>query len=274
MPENENKFLDPLDTVSFVILFLAVGFFIYFVFFRTVEISKKHFGSLTQEVETEINALAGAQLKKIKESEKAPKTSEQQTSAPEQTAISDVPTFLQKINKETVASGMELSNVEKLNQYTYRLTYIAPFYRLVNFIYIIEQANLAVQGLDINPFSVHNNRVRMTLRVIEKEMSEQNRKSLKDFKKTYAMTARDPFKQGLLSLETPGPKGVIDLTWDYRLTSTGFDRAKFARIDRKNYYVGDIFEGMRVVRIQKDQVDLESGPQKFFIRFRKSLSKR
>jgi len=50
---------------------------------------------------------------------------------------------------------------------------------------------------------------------------------------------------------------VIDLTETYRLTSTGkAGNRRYATIDRRDYYVGDDFMGMKITDIQKDRVHL------------------
>jgi hypothetical protein len=144
----------------------------------------------------------------------------------------------------------------------------------MNFLYKIEQSNLAIQGMDIRPFSTHNNEIRLTLKVIDDKMSQNNLSALRNFNKKYAKTTRDPFQKGTSAHEVSGSPDVIDLTWEFKLSATGFGKARYAHIDRKNYYEGDIFNGMRIVRIQKGRVDLESGSQKFFIGFRKPTSKR
>jgi hypothetical protein len=280
MPEEERRGPDPLDIGSFLVLLLAAGLFFYIAFYRTAEQNKRYFNSMARKADVEIQTLSDARSKKTRELKEKTDSSiqKEQKKQPDtgslQVAISGVPMFLQKINKETIASGTELRDVKKVDNYTYQLTVFAPFYRLMNFLYKIEQSNLAIQNLDIRPFSTHNNEIHLTLKVIEDEMSQNNLLVLKDFEKKYAKTTRDPFQKGTAGHEVTGPPDVIDLTWEFKLSATGFDKAKYAHIDRKNYYEGDVFNGMRIVRIQKGRVDLESGSQKFFIGFRKPVSKK
>jgi len=280
MPEEERRGLDPLDVGSFLVLLLAAGLFFYIAFYRTAEQNKRYFNSMIPTTDAEIQTLSDARLKKTRELKEKTELNIQKKQKKQsdtdylQVAISGVPMFLQKINKETIASGTELRDVKKVDDYTYQLTVFAPFYRLMNFLYKIEQSNLAIQDMDIRPFSTHNNQVRLTLKVIEDEMSQNNLLVLKDFEKKYAKTTRDPFQKGTSAHEASGPPDVIDLTWEFKLSGTGFDKAKYSHIDRKNYYEGDIFNGMRIVKIQKGRVNLESGSQKFFIGFRKPVSKK
>lgn len=278
--EEERRGLDPLDIGSFAVLLLAAALFFYIAFYRTAEQNKKYFNSITRKADVEIQTLSDARSKKSRELKEKTDSiiqkelKKQPDTGSLQVAISGVPMFLQKINKETIASGTELRDVKKVDNHTYQLTVFAPFYRLMNFLYKIEQSNLVIQNLDIRPFSTHNNEVRLTLKVIEDEMSQNNLLILKDFEKKYAKTTRDPFQKDTSAHEAAGPPNVIDLTWEFKLSGTGFDKSKYAHIDRKNYYEGDIFNGMRIVRIQKGRVDLESGSQKFFIGFRKPVSKK
>ena len=280
MPEEESKTPEPLDIVSFLVLLLAASLFFYIAFYRTAEQNRRHINSLTKKADAEIKAVSDANLAKIKESniqQKQGKQKEQvkqKDSKPKKELIVGVPTFLQTINKEITSSGTELRDVKKLDNYTYTLTVSAPFYRLVNFLYRIEQFNLAIQNMTIQPTSTHNNSINLTLKITGNEMSKNNLEILDAFQKKYAKTTRDPFQKDTSAQETAGPSDVIDLTWEFKLTGTGFDKAKYAHIDRKNYYEGDIFKRMRIVGIHKDRVDLELGSQKYFIGFRKRVRKR
>jgi len=56
----------------------------------------------------------------------------------------------------------------------------------------------------------------------------------------------------------PKSKTVIDLTYSYRLTSTGeMNHRKYATIERNDYYIGDEFRGMIITDIHKDRVHLK-----------------
>jgi len=217
MPEEERRGLDPLDIGSFVVLLLAAGLFFYIAFYRTAEQNKRYLNSMTRKADVEIQIFSDARSKKTGELKEKTESSIQkkQKKQPDtgslQVAISGVPMFLQKINKETIASGTEMRDVKKVDNYTYQLTVFAPFYRLMNFLYKIEQSNLAIQDMDIRPFSTLNNEVRLTLKVIDDEMSQNNLLVLKDFEKKYAKTTRDPFQKGTSAHESAGPPDVIDL---------------------------------------------------------------
>ncbi|MBN2124826.1 MAG: hypothetical protein JW821_11070 [Deltaproteobacteria bacterium] len=271
MPDQDKRPLDKIDIISFVVLILAAALFLYVAFFRTAAQSKRHLDRLTQGIEKEIQALAEGAAKKAKRSSPAAGSQQGDSDGGDSPApVSDVPTFLQKLNKETLASGMELNNIEKLDDATYRITAYAPFYRLVSFLYKVEQANLAVQDLDIHPFSDHKSALQLILKVTGDDMSSANLQTLKAFETSYGEPFRDPFEKEPGARESPGLPDVIDLTWKFRLTGIGFDRAKFATIDHKNYYVGDSFNDMVVVDIRNDGVDLKSDSQKYLIGFRRT----
>ena len=280
MPEEESKTLEPLDIMSFLVLLLAAILFFYVAFYRPAEQNRRYINSLTQKADDERKALLDANLAKIKESkiqqgqEKQKEQEKQKDIKPEKELIVGVPTFLQTINKEITSSGTELNDVKKVDNHTYTLSVTAPFHRLVNFLYRIERFNLAIENMSISPISPHNNRINLTLKIIEHEMSNNNRQVINTFEQKYAQTTRDPFQKDTSAQETTGPSDVIDLTWEFKLTGTGFDKAKYAHIERKNYHEGDIFKGMRIVGIHKDRVELESGSQKYIIGFRKRAKKR
>ena len=183
--------------------------------------------------------------------------------------------MLQKINKETIACGLELSTIEKINDTPYRLSCFAPFYRLVNFLQRIEASNLAVQDMDVLPFSERQNKIQIVLTVTKDQMSKDNLQVLADLKKSADQHLRNPFQRDVGAQETARAPDVIDLTWKFKLTGIGFDRSRYANINHKNYYVGDEFSGMRIVRIENDRVDLTDNSQKYMIgfRYKKPISK-
>lgn len=265
MPDQGNKALTTLDMVSFAALLLAAVLFLYMAFYRTAEQNGRHFATLTKTANEEIKTLtAAAQLKAIQAS--TPK----EGGGPSREDVSDLPALLQKINSETISSGMELSQIEKLDKDRYKLTAQAPFDRLILFLFRIEQANLAVEDMEIHPLAGHKDQVSMVLRVLGYDMSQENRQVLSDFRKSMGLPLRNPFKKDAGSTEMAGSLDQIDLTWKFKLTGTGMDRGGgYANIDHKHYYKDDIFNGMRVTRIEKDRVELESDTQKFFMTFRR-----
>jgi hypothetical protein len=268
MAEDEKRFFQSIDIISFVVLLLAFALFYYMAFYRTAEQNRVHFSSLARESEQELGLLSEALLAKAQATQISPSEQNKEGLAPNKGSVSDVPMFLQKINAESIASGMELSHIEKLDDTTYRLTAFAPFYRLVHFLYRVEEANLAIQDLDIQPFSTLTNQIRITLKVIGRKMSRNNELALKDFHRDRNRAFRDPFQKDPGTGEPARSPDVIDLTWKFKLTGIGFGKQKSANIDRKKYSEGDLFNTMRIVRIQRDRVDLESGSQRFFISFR------
>lgn len=265
---DEKKPMDSLTTVSFVVLFAAAALFFYMALYRTADQSGKYFHALTQKAEKELGLLSEARLARIQESDPSLKKKEATASSLERGPVSDVPMFLQKINEETIASGMELSQVQKVDETTYRLSAFAPFYRLVHFLFEIEESNLAVQDLDVHPFSIHENKIDVTIKVMGQKMGKNSRLALDDFRRERTKPFRDPFRKDPGTGEPAGPPDVIDLTWKFKLTGIGFGERKSANIDRKPYHEGDLFNNMRVVRIARDRVELESDSQKFFIGFR------
>jgi len=262
----EKKPFNTLERVSFVVLFLAFCFFLYMAFARTALQNRAYFRSLTQTAETQLNALKATKEERMRESAAANGSGE--TSGPGKTSLSQVPTLLQKINQESIACGLELSTIEKINETTYKLSCFAPFYRLVNFLQRIEDSNLAVQDMDILPFSERQNRIQMVLAVTKDRMSENNLQVLANLKDQADQQFRNPFQKDVGVQETKRAPDVIDLTWKFKLTGIGFDRARYANINHKNYYVGDEFSGMRIVHIENDRVDLAANSQKYMISFR------
>ncbi|MFH1491194.1 MAG: hypothetical protein ABII06_19985 [Pseudomonadota bacterium] len=271
MPDNDLKNPDTLTVISFVALVLAAALFFYMAFIRTADQNRRHFQSLAKEAESERQALDQAKnrLKKDKPPEKGKEKEVATDSVSIKGPISDVPMFLQKINKESLSSGMELINIEKVDNTTYRLRAYAPFYRLVNFLFKIEQANLAVGGMDIKPFSAQKDRIYLTLKVIGDEMSEKNQNVLEAFQKAYGNPFRNPFQRDPGANQSTALPDVIDLTYKFKLSGIGLDaRGKYAMIDHKNYHKDQTFNDMTVVAIQKDRVELKAGSQNYVIGFR------
>ncbi|MBW1945285.1 MAG: hypothetical protein JRJ51_20990, partial [Deltaproteobacteria bacterium] len=161
--DKEKKFFGALDGISFAVLFLAVCFFLYMAFGRTAMQNRKNFRSLTKKTDTELQG----RTKKKREwaASRAPEGSESAASG--LGPLSNVPMLLQKINKESIACGFELSTIQKVDDNTYKLSCFAPFYRLVNFLQRIEESNLAVQDMDVLPFSDQKSRIHIVLKLTE-----------------------------------------------------------------------------------------------------------
>jgi len=274
MPEDEKKTLGSLNIISFVVLLLTFCLFFYIAFIRTADQNVSRFKVLANKAAIDLKALNDAKLVKFEELKRLHAGQNNLDSTVTKVPISDVPMFLQKINNETIASGLKISNINKVDDNTYKLSINAPYYRLVNFLFKIEQTNLSIQDMSIHPLSDHKNQISMTLKVIKNEMSRNNLKDLNEFEKKYAGITRDPLQKEAEPLKNTGPSDVIDLTWEFKLTGIGFDRARYANIDHNNYYTGDDFKDMRIVKILKDRVKLQSGSQKFFIGFRKPVIKK
>ena len=66
--DTEKTVFNNLDRVSFVILFLALCFFLYMAFVRTAVGNRGLFRSLTRTAETQLNALKAAKEEKTRES--------------------------------------------------------------------------------------------------------------------------------------------------------------------------------------------------------------
>ena len=270
--DKEKKSFSALDGISFAVLFLAVCFFLYMAFGRTAMQNRKNFRSLIKKTDTELQVLA----KKKQEWDASRASEGSESAATGLGPLSNVPMLLQKINKESIACGLELSTIQKVDNTTYKLSCFAPFYRLVNFLQRIEESNLAVQDMDILPFSDQKNRINIILKLTEDQMTQNNLKILDASKKRADRPFRNPFQKDPGSQESSSPPDVIDLTSKFKLTGIGFDRAQYANINHKNYYVGDELSGMRIVKIENGRVDLVSNSQKYTIRFRykKPLSKK
>lgn len=263
MSERVEKNLQLTNIISCGVLLLSIALFLYLAFYRNADRSIAHLESLIQEAETESGQM---------EKPTTPQEQEMGVNTPvTQPLKNDSPTFLEKINKEFIASGVELDHIEKLDadDYTYRFVAYAPFNRLLDFLSRIEQSNLAIQDLDVHPYARDKNLINMTLRLIRAEMSPDEKRAFHGLQEKLPKIIRDPFKKNAVIRPSPSDKpGIINLTWKHKLTGVGFDKARYATIDHKNYYKGDVFHGMRITRIESDRVYLELRSQKYFIRFR------
>ncbi len=271
MPDKSKKKIASIDIVSFVILLLTLSVFFYFVFYRNSEKCMRHFQTLTQKAKTDLG-----EIKKLKV---PAKQDTDQYTLVTRASRSDLTAFLEELNTEFVQSDVELDNILKseIDDYTYNVVAYAPFSKLIKFLYHIEQSHLAIQDLDIHPYSADKNLVNMTLKLIRDEMSAEEKASFKSFQGQFPPQIRDPFKKRIIKID-PNVKHIpkpINLTYKCKLTGIGVDKDRYATIDHKNYYVGDIFQGKKIVRIQNDRVDLVSGNKKYFVTFRfKKTSKR
>jgi hypothetical protein len=269
MPESGKKAFDPLDIISFLALLLAAALFFYVAFYRTIEQSRGHFARLAREADEEIKALDAARIKKAEEAAKqrAKPTRDRPTDL--KGPVHDVPSLLQKINSDAIGSGLELINIEKMDDHRYRLSAYAPFDRLVQFLFRVERSNLGLEDMGIHPSPGRGDQIQLVLRMIPGEMSPENKGQLDDFEKVARLPVRNPFKKGGGADEGLTTPDRLDLTWKFKLTGIGVDRTgRYAHIDHKNVYKGDIFNGMRVTDVGKDRVELETDARKFFIAFR------
>jgi hypothetical protein len=244
--------------LSFLVLGLALVLFLYLAVYKSYEHNMERFRSLNNRGKKELQVSRKAKT----ESSRARLSDSVQEAA----SITTVPMFLENINKEFLASALQLDHIQKSesDDSVYSFTALAPFDCLVDFLLRIEQSNLALQDLAIHPYSSRKNLINITLRVIKDEMTPEDREEFIAYQERYQKTIRDPFRKG----GTGGQPGLINLTWKYKLSGIGFDTERYATIDHKDYYKGDLFHGLHIVRIQSDQVHLEAGSQKYFLGFR------
>lgn len=91
--------------------------------------------------------------------------------------------------------------------------------------------------------------IRTTLTVKDKR-ARKEKLGLIDLEKSKSVPTAVP--------KLPKHKTAIDLTNNYRLTSTGaMNNRKYATIERHDYYIGDEFMDMVITDIKKDQVHLK-----------------
>jgi hypothetical protein len=261
MSESVKENLDLNNIISCGVLLLSIALFLYLVLYRNADRNITHLESLIQKAETESGQIEKPPTQRMQE---------MRVNTPvKHPPQNDSPAFLETINKEFIVSGVELDHIEKLDKanYTYRFVAYAPFNRLLNFLSRIEQSNLAIQDLDVHPYARDKNLINMTLRLIKNEMYPDEKRAFEAQQEKLPKIIRDPFKKNAVIRPSDKP-GIINLTWKHKLTGVGFDKARYATIDHKNYYEGDVLHGMRITRIQSDRVHLESRSQKYFIRFR------
>lgn len=269
MPEDERRAYASLDIISFVVLILAAGIFLYVAFYRTAEESRRQFATLAQKAEEELKALAAVQAKRVEDIKRSSEKQAEGGTAASEAPVGNLPMLLQKINTDTLQSSMELSQIEKIDAERYRLTAQAPFERLLHFLFRVEQSNLALEHMAIHPLPGARDEVKLLLRVLGGEMSQQNRRLLDEIQNAAPSHVRNPFKRDGRTPEASPSPDQVDLTWKFKLTSIGVDsKGRYANIDRKLVYKGDVFNGMVVTEVAKDRIELRSDTQKVFIAFR------
>jgi hypothetical protein len=269
MPGEEKRGFAPLDIVSFAALILAAALFFYVAFYRTAEQSRTHFAELTQKAEEELKALTAAQARRAEESRTSPDKQVPGAAGAREGTVADLPMLLQKVSTDTLQSSMELSQIEKIDAERYRLTAQAPFERLLQFLLRVEQSNLALEEVSVHPLPGARDQVKLLLRVLRGEMSQQNRRLLDELQKPVPTAMRNPFKRDGRTPEASVSPDQMDLTWKFKLTSIGIDsKGRYANIDRKVVHKGDVFNGMVVTEVGQNRVELTSDTQKVFIAFR------
>ena len=264
MDRGSGKVLGPADITSFMVLLIAAAYFFFSVIDQNADRAVKRFRNLSNVAESQL-VKANSKGKKPIENQKAVGN--------ERKIINDVPTFLEMLNTKLEAAGLELDTVKKSedNDYTYEVITYATFDRLLDFLYRTEQSNLAIQDLDIHPYSGEKRLINIKLQLIPDEMNKDDLQSFNAFQRKYGERLRDPFeKEKVIQVPTDSAPQKINLTWKYRLTGIGVDKERYATIDHNNYYVNDVFNGMRVTQILSDQVHLVSkdGRTKYLIAFR------
>ena len=264
MDRGSGKVLGPADITSFMVLLIAAAYFFFSVIDQNADRAVKRFRNLSNAAESQL-VQANSKGKKPIENQKAVGN--------ERKIINDVPTFLEMLNTKLEAAGLELDTVKKSedNDYTYEVITYATFDRLLDFLYRTEQSNLAIQDLDIHPYSGEKRLINIKLQLIPDEMNKDEQEDFEDFQRKYGNRLRDPFeKEKVIQVPTDSAPQKINLTWKYRLTGIGVDKERYATIDHNNYYVNDVFNGMRVTQILSDQVHLVSkdGRTKYLIAFR------
>ena len=267
MDRGSGKVLGPADITSFMVLLVAAVYFFISVIDQNANLSMKRFQNLSK--------IAESQLVKANSKEKTP-IKNKTAVGNDHKIISDVPTFLEMLNTKLASAGLELDTIKKSedNDYTYEVITYATFGRLLNFLYRTEQSNLAIQDLDIHPYSGEKRLINIKLQLIQDEMNPDDLQSFIAFQRKYGERLRDPFqKETLVQVlkDTPHQKpSPINLTWKYRLTGIGVDKERYATIDHNNYYPNDVFNGMRITQILSDRVRLESkdGKTEYLIAFR------
>ena len=267
MNRGSGKVLGPVDITSFMVLLVAVVFFFYSVIDQNADRSMKRFRHLSKTAES--------QLFKANPKGEKPKEN-QEVVGNDRKIVSDVPTFLEMLNTKLSVSGLELDTIKKSeeNDYTYEFITYASFGSLLNFLYITEQSNLAIQDLDIHPYSGEKHLINIKLQLIKDKMNVDDLRSFVSLQEKYGKRLRDPFqKEALVTVSkdtTLQKPSTINLTWKYRLTGIGFDKGRYATIDHNNYYEKDVFNGMRITQILSDRVRLASkdGKTKYLIAFR------
>ncbi len=170
MNRGNGKVMGPVDITSFLVLLLAVALFFYSVIDQNADRSMKRFRNLSKTAESQL-VKANPKGKKPKENHKA--------AGNDQKVISDVPAFLEMLNTKLAASGLELDTIKKSedNDYTYEFITYASFGRLLNFLYRTEQSNLAIQDLDIHPYSGEKHLINIKLQLIKDKMNVDDLRS-------------------------------------------------------------------------------------------------
>jgi len=261
--EKENIIFSKVNIVTFFIMLLTAFIFVHFVLISTANENSSYFRILYNEIKDKVDKINNEKknVLKINQPEK-----------PKNFHIDDVPTFLSRLN-QMIKGKVKLDMINKLseNSYTYEILFYSTFSKLIELTKLIESTNIAIQDLDIHPYSPPDYIVNMTLILIKNKMEEKEIQTFKKYLSQFTKE-RDPFRYKVYSKKgrSSDIKRLYDLTWNdnYHLTGIGGEKEKTATINHRTYVEGDTLDGMLITKILNDRVRLKKGKNDYLIKFR------
>lgn len=148
MPSGSAKQNSTVDISSIVVLVLSIAVFFYCSAYRSLQWNENNFRSKASDVAAEIQQIETRKT----EVEKAAGTPGSLPTV--QTSVKTLPQFLEVLNTQLQAAGIELDNLNKAEdrEDTYQFMAYAPFNSLLSFLFKTEQTNMAIEDLDIPTF--------------------------------------------------------------------------------------------------------------------------
>ncbi|MEO5373024.1 MAG: hypothetical protein H7840_01965 [Alphaproteobacteria bacterium] len=215
--------------------------------------------------------------------------------AKDRVGVSSVPDFLERINGVAKDTGIAIKDssgrtvikdgviinklVPRENQkFTFDLQITEDYFKFLRFSRLLETLDVVINDIQVHPYDpgrsppLHAISFSLTPRNDAVPLSGERLKELQEM--VDAPNKRNPFQRFAVGKVSEQVRKEIDLTWIYKLSGIGsIGGVRMATIDGREYEAGGKFEGMTVLGVDADKVNLSkitaNGEEKYIIRFRK-----
>jgi hypothetical protein len=195
----------------------------------------------------------------------------------ETTTLNTIPKLLTRINNTCKAPEVIIRTLipSVNNPFAFELKFISNYFDFLTVLSEFEKLNININKIDIKPYEIKKNNSKhiITLNIEAIDGGEMLSESDIEFLE-YELNKkrkRDPFQR--FAKIGKKIKRLVDLTWMYKLSGVGKINGKFtATIDHRIYYIGSIFNDMKIINIDSTGVNLvkktKNGNMYYILNFR------